>query len=474
MAEQRIGRQTPTQSVVIPYKDTKGPEAVQLYNNKNRACHDWQQLQIYDIMAVDENGLWLHMKYGLAVPRRNGKNEVIIMRELWGLVNGEKIMHTAHRTTTSHSAWERLITALSRAGYREGTDFKSTAQKGLETITMLTDGGGSIQFRTRSSKGGLGEGYDLLIIDEAQEYTTDQESALQYVVTDSSNPQTIMTGTPPTAVSVGTVFTEFRNDVFAKEKKGGWAEWSVDKLYPVIDLEMAELKELWYEVNPSLGLTLTERSVADESRKDEIDYCIQRLGLWLLHNQKSAISQTEWEELQLTQPPKLQKRLFAAVKYGKDGTNVALSVSVKTKDDLRFVECLDCRSVRDGNGWIVDYLKRMKPEKIVIDGQAGQNNLAKDLKENHVKNVLLPTVKEVISAASAFEQAIFSQQLCHMGQPSLTQAAGNCEHRMIGSSGGFGYKALKEGIEIAILESVMLAFWACNESKEKKVQRINY
>ena len=42
-----------------------------------------------------------------------------------------------------------------------------------------------INFRTRSSKGGLGEGYDLLVIDEAQEYTTDQETALKYIVTDS-------------------------------------------------------------------------------------------------------------------------------------------------------------------------------------------------------------------------------------------------------------------------------------------------
>ena len=75
MAEQRIGRQTPTQSVVIPYRETKGPEAVLLYNKKKRECHDWQQLQIFDIMAVDENGLWIHTKYGLAVPRRNGKTK---------------------------------------------------------------------------------------------------------------------------------------------------------------------------------------------------------------------------------------------------------------------------------------------------------------------------------------------------------------------------------------------------------------
>ncbi len=471
----RTGRQTPTQSIVIPYKLTKGPEAVVLYNHKKRVFHPWQELQIYDIMATDDNGRWIHTKYGLSVPRRNGKNEIVIARELWGLKNGEKIMHTAHRTTTSHSAWERLIAALERAGFHEGQHFKSTAQKGLETITMLIDGGGSIQFRTRSSKGGLGEGYDLVVIDEAQEYTSDQESALQYVVTDSKNPQIIMTGTPPTAVSVGTVFPDFRGDTLSGEKSNaGWAEWSVDKLYPVVDMSMDELRELWHEVNPSLGLTLEERNVADENRKDEIDYCIQRLGLWLLHNQKSAISQTEWEELQLTKLPKLQNRLFAGIKYGQDGSNVALSVAVKTNDELKFVECIDCRPIRDGTEWIIDYMKRMKPEKIVIDGQAGQNNLAKDMAENRIRGVILPTVKEVISAAGAFEQGIFQQTICHMGQPSLTQSVSNCEHRAIGSSGGFGYKSIREGIEVAILDSIMLAFWVCNESKERKKQQISY
>ena len=473
MAE-RTGRQTPTLSVVIPYSLTKGPEAVELYNKSNKKCHPWQELQIFDIMAVGEDGLWIHTKYGLAVPRRNGKNEIVITRELWGLTHGEKIMHTAHRTTTSHSAWERLCAALEQAGYHEGTDYKSTAQKGLETITMLTEGGGSINFRTRSSKGGLGEGYDLIIIDEAQEYTTDQESALQYVVTDSKNPQIIMTGTPPTAISVGTVFKDFRSDVISAEKSGGWAEWGIQFMQPVSSMSKDELRDLWYETNPSLGLSLTERNVDDENRKDEIDYNIQRLGLWLLHNQKSAISKLEWDDLKLTEKPALQKKLFVGIKYGQDGTNVAVSVSAKTKDGRIFIECIDCRSVRDGNSWIIDYMKRMKPEKIVVDGAAGQNNLAKDLEENRIRGLILPTVKEVISAAAAFEQGIFGQSICHMGQPSLEQSVCNCEHRPIGSSGGFGYKSIREGVEVALLDSVMLAYWICSESKEKRKQHIDY
>ena len=72
-------------------------------------------------------------------------------------------------------------------------------QYGLEHIEI--SGGGIIDFRTRTNNGGLGEGFDLLVIDEAQEYTSKQESALLYTVSASKNPQTIMVGTPPTVTS---------------------------------------------------------------------------------------------------------------------------------------------------------------------------------------------------------------------------------------------------------------------------------
>ena len=101
----RLGRQTPTQALVLPYDETKGGEAVELYEQGGRTAMDWQKVLLYDMMAVDVDGLWVHSKFGLSVPRRNGKSEIDKMRELWGLFHGEHILHTAHRTTTKHSAW---------------------------------------------------------------------------------------------------------------------------------------------------------------------------------------------------------------------------------------------------------------------------------------------------------------------------------------------------------------------------------
>ena len=74
----RIGRQFPTQSVVLEYNDTKGGEAILLYEQSTRRLMPWQQEQLYNIMAIDEDGYWKHIKYGWSIPRRNGKSEVAI------------------------------------------------------------------------------------------------------------------------------------------------------------------------------------------------------------------------------------------------------------------------------------------------------------------------------------------------------------------------------------------------------------
>ena len=115
--------------------------------------------------------MWVHTKCGYSVPRRNGKNEVVVIREMWGLKNNERILHTAHRTTTSHAAWERLCTQLDKAKIQ----YKSIKASGREAV-YIKGIDARVEFRTRSSKGGLGEGFDLLVIDEAQEYMQNRQA----------------------------------------------------------------------------------------------------------------------------------------------------------------------------------------------------------------------------------------------------------------------------------------------------------
>lgn len=480
MDEPRKGRQTPTQSVVLPYSQSYGQDAIDLYNSTGRTAQEWQELQMFDILAVNEDGLWVHTKYGYEVPRRNGKNEIVAMREFYGLTHGERILHTAHRTTTSASASRRLAALLDAAGYIEVTRIKKgeeydkhytySKQLGLEKIVLLGEGGGCIDFRTRSSKGGLGEGFDLLVIDEAQEYTDDQESALKYVVTDSRNPQTLFCGTPPTAVSSGTVFLKMRNSALQGETVNtGWAEWSVDSMTDPKD------KEAWYETNPSLGTILAERSVLDEVGSDVVDFNIQRLGLWLRYNQKSAISKAEWEELQLEALPKLTGKLTVGIKYGKDGESVAMSIAVRTVDGRILVEAIDCRPVSAGDSWLLDFLSKADIETVVVDGANGQQLLADGMKQLKLKAPLLPTVSQIILSNSTFVmEGMTKKRLCHLGQPSLTQIVSNCEKRAIGSNGGFGYKSILDGAKIELMESMVLAFWKCSEKKVKQKQKIRY
>ena len=474
--ETRFGRQTPTSSVVIPYSETLGVRAIELYKETGRTPQPWQEALVYDIRAVDDEGLFIHSKFGYEVPRRNGKGEIITIVELDDLFAGRRTLHTAHRTTTSSSASLRLATLLKDMGYQEiqrisrdetyEKAYTYSKQFGLERIRLL-DTGGSVDFRTRTSKGGLGEGFDTLIVDEAQEYTDDQQSSLQYVVTDSMNPQTILCGTPPTMVSSGTIFPKLRTECLSgKSEDTGWAEWSTEHLADCNDVE------LWYECNPAMGYQLNERKIRAEDKTDELDFNIQRLGYWSKHNLKSDITATEWAGIKCEKKPNIAGRLYVGIKFTT--TNACMAVAVRTDEGKIFFEAIDCLPVRNGNAWMVSLLEKMAPAAIVIDGRGAQDILKAELDANHIKGAILPTVKEVVIANAKFEQLLFAQEICHMDQPSLTQVATNCTKRAIGANGGFGYKAQFEQMEIGLLDACILAIWQCSEGKEKRKQRISY
>lgn len=472
MSEKRLGRQTPTTSLVLPYTETKGREAVEIYNKTGRTAREWQEILIYDILAINKERMWVHSLFCYSLPRRNGKTEDVIMRIMWGIKNGEKILYTAHMISTAHSVFETICALLDEAEI----PYASVKVKGSENIRLIKENGKPskldhlVNFRTRSNTGGLGEGYDLLIIDEAQEYTIDQESALKYVISASSNPQTIMLGTPPTAISHGTVFQKTRDRVLeGNSKNTGWAEWSVEHMQDPHNIEA------WYETNPSLGQGLTERVIEAEITTDDVDFNIQRLGHWLSYSQGSEFSEKEWENLKIDKIPDFKNKLFVGIKYGVDGKHVAMSIATKI-DDKIFVESIDCQSVRNGNMWIISFLKEADVEKIAIDGSGSQQVLSEEIKDYGIKlKPTLPKVADVVVANNMFEQAVTSSKtICHNDQPSLKQIVTNCKRRAIGTNGGFGFKAIIEEHEIALLDSVILAHWLCATQKSaKKKQKVS-
>lgn len=361
-------------------------------------------------------------------------------------------------------SWERLLYLVEKAKIKIVSRYRA---RGSEHIYV--EGGGRIEFRTRTTSGGLGEGYDLLIIDEAQEYTDDQEATLKYTISSSKNSQTIMCGTPPTPNSSGTRFIKYRKETLqGNNSNAGWAEWSVDtKVDP-------HNKRFWYQTNPSINKIISERNIQDEISDDVIDFNIQRLGLWIKYNQKSAITASAWDRLLINKRPDPVGMLHVGIKYGKSGVNAAMSIAVRTTSGRIFVEAIDCRSLRDGNAWITDFLGKASWSRVAVDGANGAKILEEDMKHLHMKHPTIPTVGEIIIANSMFDSAVYAGTIEHNSQPSLSNVITNCEKRAIGSNGGFGFKAIYPEQEIALMDSAILAYWACAEHKEVKKQTVRY
>lgn len=482
MGTVRTGSQFPTQAVILPFEHSKGPQAVETYEQSGRRAQDWQKLLITDIMATGPDGLYVHQKFGYEVPRQNGKGEVIAMRELQGIIDGERICHTAHKTSTSHSAFVRLMKLLTDAGFVEvlrrkkgakmpDKSFKATKQYGLEQIFM--NDGGYIVFRTRTEAGGIGESFDTLIIDEAQEYTQTQQGALMYTIAASPNPQTVFCGTPPTPQSKGDVFAPLRDRVLSGNAYDtGWAEWSVYQMpADIMDVDT------WYATNPSLGTLLKERTIRGEDVNNVLDFVIQRLGFWHRYELKSEITEKDWNALRVPYAPTdLTGKIHAAVKFGADGANTALSIAIKTRRGKTFIECIDCAPQREGLAWIVDWLAGCKNlGSVLVDGKGAADLLLAELaKECPKVTTFAPKYGEFMVACSGFRQAIDAETIEHTGQPSVTQAVSNCERRLIGNAGGFGFRSLSQDIEGAIVESLALAHYGASIAKERKKPKVWY
>ena len=85
-------------------------DAVFLASEYGLKPDDWQEDVLESWLGRRRDGRWSASTCGLAVPRQNGKNGAIEIRELFGMVGlGERILHTAHEVKTARKAFNLLV-----------------------------------------------------------------------------------------------------------------------------------------------------------------------------------------------------------------------------------------------------------------------------------------------------------------------------------------------------------------------------
>ena len=171
-----IGSQMPRVQIEPKRAGTDGDDAAMLMEAYGNRLDAWQKLVLDCWLGKDEDGQYNVTSAGLAVPRQNGKNVCIEGLEFFGLImNGERILHTAHQVRTSKKSFRRLVAMFTDKHHPEIMEIVKTIRytNGEEAIELVN--GGTIEFLARSRQAARGfDGISRLVFDEAQELTDDQ------------------------------------------------------------------------------------------------------------------------------------------------------------------------------------------------------------------------------------------------------------------------------------------------------------
>lgn len=463
------GSQTPRIKVEPERIGTDGGDAAVLMAEYGMKLDEWQRV-VVDCWLGHDGSNYTMTSGGLALPRQNGKNVCLEAREFYGLViNGERILHTAHQVKTAKKSFRRLAGMFTDKRHPEITDIVRNIRytNGEECIEL--DNGGVIEFSARSRQAARGfDGISVVVFDEAQELTDDQLEAI--MATLSASPtgtrQLLYTGTPPYPNCPGTVFKRRRTACMTDPgKRDAWHEWSVEAK-GINDINTDD-RTLWYMCNPALGIRLTEEFTAEEYNSMSPDgFARERLGWWMPDIQTSeeyAIPVEKWNACKSDAPKPTGKTAYG-VKFSADGSEVSLCGAVIPKEGAARIELIDRRPTGLGMQWLADWLnlRSDKAACVVIDGRNGVDVLVDKISASwrFKGSVIRPRAKDVIAAVSMLTDGINEQSITWFSQQEmLTESATTSTRRPIYGGWGFG------GNNAAPIEACALAFWGAKTSK---------
>lgn len=473
------GSQEPRIKIEPERCGTHGGDAALLMSAYGYNLDPWQRMVVDCWLGTDETGKYNVTSAGLALPRQNGKNVCLEAREFFGLViNGEKILHTAHQVRTSKKSFRRLAAMFTDKKHPEVTDIVKTIRytNGEECIEL--DNGGSIEFSARSRQAARGfDGISLVVYDEAQELIDEQVEAIMATLSASAtgNRQIIYTGTPPYPNCPGVVFRRRRSACMSDPGKHDcWHEWSV-AAGSISEINISD-KLLWYMTNPAMGIRLSEEFTGEEARSMSADgFARERLGWWspiLEKKMEYAIPADLWDAC-VSDELKPEGKTAYGIKFSFDGSEVVLCGAVIPDNGPARVSMIERRPTGHGTQWLADWLNERynKASAVVIDGKNGADVLVEKISDTwrFKGSVIRPTAKDVMAAAGTICDSLNEKTLTwYRGQDALRESAISATKRPISGGWGFG------GDNSAPIEAAALALWGAKTSKRNpnKTMRI--
>lgn len=472
---------------------TFGDLAADLAADLGLVPDEWQALVLDDWLAASVKDEWKHTNCALSVPRQNGKNALLEMRELFGLIGlGENIIHSAHEVKTAQAHFRRFKYFFGDTAGDPGARFPElnamVAQvrnvNGQEAIVLKEDPalgcrGGELRITARSKSSARGFTADLLVIDEAQELSEDALAALLPTVSAGhlGNSQIIYTGTPPGPNASGDAFGRIRQNALGDAPKDMcFHEWSANPDGPV----NLDDRATWEAANPALEAGRMSVKIIQGERQSlsEEDFKRERLGMWPAHAGASrAIDPTTWEAT-TSAPPDDGIRSFG-VAFSADGKRIALAGAIKHgkgKDARVHVNCIDTFTghTTHGMGALADWLaqRAARTAQINLLGGNGSAALKDALKARGVPErvVHVMSTGEYFQACSMLFEGLRDHVITHpQGDPddALNASVAVTDRNQRRRDGAFGWKATSQDGDETPLEAVSAAVHAAKTTRRR-------
>ncbi|WP_065289817.1 hypothetical protein [Mycolicibacter kumamotonensis] len=404
----------PTFTRVPEGDEATGQDCVELATAYGVPLDGWQGDIVRELLR-ESGGTWSASQAGLVVSRQNGKGQILLAVELFGLFElGENILHTAHAVKTSSDAFRRLWSVIQDHGDLAGRVRRHSQMIGAEYVEL--DTGARIAFTTRSASAGRGLSVDRLVVDEAEDLPAPEVGALAPTVFSRPRAQSLYFGTAPGVTHDALAFATMRSSAHdGLNPRLAWWEWCAEWGHDIDD------RDMWVRVNPAVaaGRVPLQAIIDDRAILPAGQFQAERLSMWapVAARQPAIISEAAWGDL---------------IGAGVDEAPAAFGVDMSHGLDISVIGCwtrddgtvhLEELFAGSDTSAAVDYIAEIATRRtpIVIDDLSPAAQMVPELKARRIK-ATRSTGRDMAKGCGLFESRLKAGTLTHSGQDSLTEA----------------------------------------------------
>lgn len=406
----------------------------------------------------------------LLVARQNGKTTALQVLSLWAMyVAGvDLIIGTAQDLDTAEEVWDGAVNMAKGVPEMAAEIAAVSMSNGKKALELTT--GAKYKVKAASRKSARGLSSDLILMDELREHTKwDAWSAVSK--TRQARPNAQLWGPSNAGDSQSVVLAHLRRmahaalgdpDKFVGDTAQprepddtlGIFEWSAPPGCDVWD------RSGWAQANPSLGYTISERTIASDAATDpEGTFRTEVLCQWVdrLADSPDELNPTTWAAC-LRPGARPEGRLVLGVDVAPWKASASIVACGLGDDGVPVLELVDTRPRTD---WlpqrVADLVARHDVVEVVVDPSGPVGAVLSDLDAaGVVVRELRPL--DAVRATTAINAAAAAGEVAHRGQSALDVAVAGAVRRKSGD--GARWSRTDSEVDISPLVAATWAAWA--------------